>query len=203
MTESNSRGMSKIKKIVIALFAADFASLLVVLLIGFIDWTDFKFAEPGEYETSLFTEIVGTFFLACTYVFLAAIIAVALYDIFVKKMSKEANKVKENAPTILENVSESMEQQIIEMLKAIAKPIPGKACLNRAPSAQFLRALASLGYIDKNVSGSALMSWTESVTGYKDKDEDSGHFFAAYNAVSDVDPKMLRYMEQIKQISDK
>ena len=203
MAKSTPKGMSKVKKIIIALLAADFASLLIVLLIGFIDWTDFKFAEPGEYETTLFTEIVGTFFLACTYIFLAAMIAVSLYAIFVWKMSKEGNIVKANVSSILENVSEREEKQIIEILKTIAKPVPGKVYLNRAPSAQFLRALTNLGYIDKNISGTALMAWTESVTGYKDKDDDSGHFFAAYNAVTNVDPKMLRYMEQIKQITAK
>ena len=202
MAKSTPKRMSKVKKIIIALLAADFASLLIVLLIGLIDWTDFKFAEPGEYETSMFAEIVGTFFLACTYVFLAAMIAVALYAIFVRIMSKGECKTMDGIPSILRNVSESKEKQIIEMLKTIAKPVPGKVNLNRAPSAQFLRALTNLGYIDQNITGPALMAWTESVTGYKDKDDDSGHFFAAYNAVTDVDPKMIRFMEQIRQIAD-
>lgn len=129
-----------------------------------------------------------------------AFVTVYLYNYTVNKAASLNQQETLKIESPLTESAKSHEQQIIDLLKSIAKPSAGKQQLNRAPTAQFLRALTELGFLDANVSGPNLLAWVENVTGYKDKDDDSGHFFAAYNKPTKEDSKVRKYMDQIQQI---
>lgn len=125
---------------------------------------------------------------------------VVLYNYMTNYDKHHEAQITAQANSPLADAAKPYEQQIIDMLKSVAKPSSPKQHLNRAPTAQFLRALTELGYLDANVSGSNLKAWVENVTGYTDKDKDSGHFYSAYNNSTKEDSKVRKYMDQIEQI---
>jgi hypothetical protein len=90
------------------------------------------------------------------------------------------------------------EKEIVELLKTVAHPLPGKAKLNRAHTAQFLTAMKELELIDPNLVGKQLMVWVQDVTGYVDGA--SSAFTQALNAVKTNDPEVARLKEQLAQI---
>ena len=147
----------------------------------------------------LFMEFLMTIFIL---VFLA-FASVVVYNYATNRDKADTQKREIEAQSPLLGAAKEHEDAIIESLKTIAKPTKGKTYLRRAGTVQFLRALAELGYMDANTSGSNMMAWVEMATGYKDKDKDSGHFFSAYNNTSIQDSKVLGFMEQIRQIVGK
>lgn len=90
------------------------------------------------------------------------------------------------------------EKEIIELLKTVAHPLPGKAKLNRAHTAQFLTAMKELELLDPNLVGKHLMVWVQDTTGYVDGA--SSAFTQALNAVKTNDPEVARLKEQLSQI---
>ena len=194
MGKSNKE-YTKLSKIWIALFATLLAILFGLGIVLIVDWWDVK-EQGAAYETSLVTNIVGITLLVCSQLVIVAMVAVSLYHLLTKKSAAAQAQIE----SLLQGAAKDHEQQIIDLIKSVAKPSSGKEHLNRAPTAQFLRALTELGYLDANVTGPNLLAWVENVTGYKDKDEDSGHFFAAYNKPTKEDSKVRKYMDQIEQI---
>jgi len=69
--------------------------------------------------------------------------------------------------------------------------------INRANTAQFLRALQLLGYIDADESGNTLRLWVEQVTTFRDPDK--YHFTEAYTQASKQDKKVQRMMVEIEE----
>lgn len=131
---------------------------------------------------------------------LMAFAIVVLFNYMTNYDQHFESKATAEANSPITDTAKPYEPQIIDLLTSIARPSSGKQYLNRAPTAQFLRALTELGYMDANVSGPNLKTWVENVTGYNDKDKDSGHFYSAYNTTTKEDSKVRKYMDQIKQI---
>ena len=195
----SEKEQTRLVKILTALNASLFALAFGIIVVCLLDWWELK--ELGAaYETSLITNILGTTFIVCSYLVVVALVAIWIYQFLMRKMGAKSAAQQAQIESLLQGAAKDHEQQIIDLLKSIAKPSAGKPHLNRAPSAQFLRALTELGYLDANISGPNLLAWVENVTGYKDKDEDSGHFFAAYNKPTKEDSKVRKYMDQIEQI---
>ena len=201
MNDNNKseEGQTRLVKILTALNASLFALAFGIILVCLIDWWDFK--ELGyNYKTSLVTTILGTTLIVCSYLVIIALVAVWIYQFLMRKIVSKSTAVQMQIESLLQGAAKEYEQQIIDLLTSIARPSSGKQYLNRAPTAQFLRALTELGYMDTNVSGSNLKAWVENVTGYTDKDKDSGHFYSAYNNSTKEDSKVRKYMDQIEQI---
>lgn len=192
----------KLNKIFRWIYAVAFAIAAVVLAIIIAELISLGVAKPGQDISSLFPRlepyiesVVGIFFL----VFIA-FLTVVIYNYATNKEQYDAQQATAKTDSPLLGAAKEHEQQIIDALKSLARPSSGKQYLNRAPAAQFLRALTELGYLDAHISGPNLLAWVENVTGYKDKDDDSGHFFAAYNKPTKEDSKVRKYMDQIEQI---
>lgn len=195
----SEKEQTRLVKILTALNASLFALAFGIIVVCLLDWWELK--ELGAaYETSLITNILGTTFIVCSYLVVVALVAIWIYQFLMRKMGAKSAAQQAQIESLLQGAAKDHEQQIIDLLKSVAKPSSGKEHLNRAPTAQFLRALTELGYLDANVTGPNLLAWVENVTGYKDKDEDSGHFFAAYNKPTKEDSKVRKYMDQIEQI---
>lgn len=128
---------------------------------------------------------------------------IIIYTYTTNRYKEVENRQEIIVESPLLGLAKEHEAEIIERLKTLAKPTKGKPNLRRAGTVHFLRALTILGYMDANTSGPNMMAWVEMVTGYKDKDVDSGHFFSAYNKTYEQDPKVRDYIRQIKQIVGK
>jgi len=102
------------------------------------------------------------------------------------------------SPSPLRGDAIAHEKEIIELLKTVAHPLPSKAKLNRAHTAQFLIAMKELDMIDPNLVGKHLMVWVQDATGYVDGA--SSAFTQALNAVKTNDPEVARLKEQLTQI---
>lgn len=192
----------KINKIFWALACSLLVIMGMVVFLQLCAYISFRLSEPGMDLQSLFpgfNRFVGMLLVLLCLLFIA-FITVFLYNYTVNKAAALSNIEKAKVDSPLTQAAKDHEQQIIDLLISIAKPSAGKQHLNRAPTGQFLRALTELGYLDVNVTGANLLAWVEQVTGYKDKDDDSAHFFAAYNKPTKNDSKVIGYMQQIKQI---
>lgn len=180
------------------------AILVVALFILALVLISCEIDEPGTDLAS--NASVISFLLK---MFVAAIVVFTVFlaiNIYVIATNMEKAEVEEKfveAESPLLGAAKEHQEQIIDLLRSIAKPTSGKQYLNRAPTCQFLRAMTELGYLDANVTGPNLMAWVEMATKYKDKDKDSGHFFSAYNKASKEDTKVLGYMKQIEEIVGK
>ena len=183
----------ELKKAINALFAATVALVGGLALVCIIDWVEWKSAAPGEYETTLVTEILGTFFLVSIFLVLTAIITIILYIRFNKKPT---NVVDVMSP--LYEVGVVHEKEINEMLKSIARPEPGTNKLNRANTVHFIRALNKLELIDPNISNKHLMLWIEQVTGYEEKSLSA--FGQALKLQKDNPELVAEYRKRLEQI---
>lgn len=192
----------RMNKIMLALASASIMIGGAAFIIGALQLISSAVSEPGMDIASIFMgfdifmELLFAIFLLCTIAFGTAV----LYNYLINKGRYEEVKkaVKVNSPLV--GKAAEHQEQIIELLKSVAKPTSGRQYMNRAQTGQFLRALTELGYMVANVTGSNLMAWVEMVTGYKDKDKDSGHFFAAYNKPTKEDSQVLKYMKQIEEV---
>lgn len=192
----------RMNKIITALFSAVIMIGGAASIICILQLISYAVSEPGMDIASLFVgfdifmELLFSIFLLCAIAFGTAYLYNYLINKDKYKEVKEAIVVKS---PLVGNAVEHQEQ-IIELLKSIARPTGDKQCLNRAPTGQFLRALTELDYVDTNITGANLLAWVEQVTGYKDKDDDAAHFFAAYKKPTKNDSNVIGYMQQIKQI---
>ena len=185
--------------------SAIFAIAGVTLLIIIAELISLTIAENGQDLASLFPGLEPFLggILAVYLIMFIAFLTIVIYVYATNREKAKENQKKVDVDSPLLGAAKEHQNQIIDLLKSIAKPTAGKQYLNRAPTGQFLRALTELGYMDANVTGQNLMAWVEIVTEYKDKDKDSGHFFSAYNKASREDSKVLNYMKQIEEIVGK
>lgn len=100
-------------------------------------------------------------------------------------------------PSLLVDVSPEQEQQILQMLKQVAKPSDGSNKMNRAEVANFLATLKSLGHLADGGDYNHLRLWVESVTGLKDADK--VHFNEAYKRALDKRGN-TRYTDDLKKL---
>ena len=184
----------KLQKAINALIASMLAIAGGLIVVCIVDWTDWKFAEPGKYETTLVTNILGTTFLVALFFIFTAIIAIILYIRFTKSTFTDT---AQNISPLL-GAAKDHEQSIIEMLKSIAKPEQGTNKLNRANTIHFLRTLKELGLFDSALDGQHQKAWVEQVTGYEEKS------ISAFNQALDKqkpNPKLVaEFRKQLEQI---
>ena len=190
----------KLNKIFWWICAAIFAIAAVVLALVVTVLVSMSVSKPGLDVASLFPRLepfIESVVGVCLLLFIA-FLTVVIYNYVINR--ERANEEQRNAEIAspLQNLSKGQEQQIIAALKTIAQPLPSKTKLNRAPTAQFLRALTELGYIDSNLDGKIIMPWVETVTGYKDGEP--GHFNDQYKKATAFDKNVKQYMEQITQL---
>ena len=138
------------------------------------------------------------FLLVLLLVLFMAISIIVLYTYLSYMQEHRGKEETAKAESPLQGAAVEHEEQIIDLLMIIAKPLPGRAKLNRARTAQFLRALIELGYIDKNTAGRTLMAWVETVTEYKDGN--ASHFQQAIKDATPQDSNVLEFQNQIQQI---
>lgn len=126
---------------------------------------------------------------------------VVLYNYAINKDKDESQKreTEENSP--LQGDAQKHEEEIVSLLKSIAHPLPGKSKLNRARTAQFLRAMMDLELIDPHLTGKHLMHWVEDVTEYKDGD--AGHFQQAIKSTTSEDSNVVEFRKQLESIISK
>ena len=124
--------------------------------------------------------------------------AFVIYNYATNKEQYKEDVEQAKAESPLQGDAIEHEEEIIDLLTTIARPLPGRAKLNRARTAQFLRALMELGYIDKNTAGKTLMVWVETVTEYKDGN--ASHFQQAIKDATPQDSNVADFQKQILEI---
>lgn len=165
-----------------------------------VDLISIFYSEPANQIDVLFKGFNGFLesLLGLFLLFFIGFASVVIYNYSINRENAEESKKQEAAESPLTEEARKHEQEIIALLKTIAQPLPGKQKLNRARTAQFLRAMMELGYINHNTAGKLLMSWVESVTGYEDGN--AGHFQQALNVATPQDSNVVDYCEQITKI---
>jgi hypothetical protein len=193
-----STNRSKLEKVFTILFSAMVGIFLVLGIICLIDWFEWK-SDPIGYEPTPFTNIAGTGFLVLLYVLLAALFSVVAYALIMRLMAKKTSQVQETViEPILIGAANKHDAQLIELLKSVARPMPGDTKLNRARTTHFLCAMRDLELIDRNLDGKHLMSWVVRETGYSEKS--LSDFNQALNNTSSQDSKVIELKKQIEQI---
>lgn len=193
----------RMTKIITALFSALVMIGGAAFIISLLGLISLKVSAPGMDIASLFkgfdifTELLFAIFFLLAIAFGSAF----LYNYLINKDRYIETRIAIEAESPLTEAAKGHEQQIMDMLTIIAKPLPGKAKLNRARTAQFLRALIELQLIDANYPPKNLMVWVENVTNYKD-----GNVSAFNQALKDANPQdtnVLDFQKQIQQVLDK
>lgn len=190
----------KLNKIFWWLCSALLAIATVTLAIIAATLISINTSEPGMDIPSLFPKLEPFIELvtAVYFILFMAFLTVVIYNYSTnREKDREARKIAD-AESPLQGRAVEHQEQIVELLKTIAQPLPGRAKLNRARTAQFLRALAESGYIDSNLTGKHLMVWVESVTGYEDGD--APHFTKAYKDATPQDTNVVDFRGQIEQM---
>ena len=170
------------------------ATLLIAILIAVIDNC---VSENGNELTTIIAWY-DPFIDVLTVVLIVSAMAMAtllLYNYFLMHQPKAP--IATNVSP-LRGAAIAHENEIIELLKVVAQPLPDKTKLNRAHTAQFLQAMKELGLIDPNFVGRQLMVWVEDKTSYVDGS--SSAFTQALNAVKNNDSEVARLKEQLSQI---
>ncbi len=172
----------------------------MLLLIIFADFISECISGKGHGISSAF----AGYDLFMEFVFLVMILSfmgfaiVVLYNYVINKDKYDSRKRDEKECSPLLGDAQKHKEEIVSLLTSIAQPLPGKANLNRARTAQFLRAMTDLGLIDPNLTGRHLMHWVEDVTEYKDGD--AGHFQQAIKSTTSEDSNVVELRKQLEAI---
>ena len=176
---------------------------IVTLILCVVGLISLYTADDGMDIPSLFKGYIPFIegILGVVLILFMAYLSVVIYNYSanVDRYEQEQKIAESESP--LHGAAKDHETQIIEMLTVIAKPLPNKGKLNRARTAQFLRALMELQLIDTNYPPKNLMVWVETVTNYKD-----GNVSAFNQALKDANPQdtnVLDFQKQIQQVLDK
>lgn len=191
------------RKIFMVLLSVILAIAFVLLVLDIVALIDLHIAEPGMAITSLFPGFIPFFrlMLRVLLVIFMAFSAVVIYNYMMNKEEHKENTETAKAETPLLGAAKDNEQPIIDLLKSVAQPLPGKTTFNTARVGQFMRALAELGYIDANLDGKYWKPWVEDVTGFAG--DTTGHVNAAYKKATIHDEKVADLCQQLKQIVGK
>lgn len=157
-------------------------------------------SEPGMDIQSLFPFYMPFIIwgFAIIILMIMGFTAFVIYNYATNKEQYKEDVEQTKAESPLQGDAIEHEEEIIDLLTTIARPLPGRAKLNRARTAQFLRALMELGYIDKNTAGKTLMVWVETVTEYKDGN--ASHFQQAIKDATPQDSNVAEFQKQIQDI---
>ena len=98
MKKHSFKEFPRLSKIVEGLFASMVAIIIVLLLVGLVDWTDWKLAEPGQYQSPLIVDILSISLLVILYFFITASIAILLYVCFAGLLTGSSSDQTETQP---------------------------------------------------------------------------------------------------------
>ena len=169
------------------------AFLILFCILGGVD---LELSEPGH-DISHTSPVFEPYIEFLFYGMVTASMIMAFLCVFNFVLVYEP-KSKKEAESPLRGAAVKHEKEIVELLKTVAQPLPGKGKLNRARTAQFLRALIEMELIDVNLTGKHLMAWVEKETEYKDGDP--GHFQRAIKDATPQDTNVAEFRKQIEQI---
>ena len=190
----------RVTKLFWAFFSVLIALDLVMLVICVAQGISLNTSEPGLDIGSVFKgyHFFTEFMLAMLILLFIGYCSIILYVYVTNRYyAKEDEKSKVRDSPLLGAAAEH-EEEIVTLLKTIAQPLPGKQKLNRARTAQFLRAMIEMELIDANLTGKHLMAWVEDVTGYQDGN--AGHFQQALKDATPQDTYVLDFRDQIAHI---
>lgn len=188
---------SKLSKILAALLAGMFAALISITLVCLIDGWEWMTAG-AEYETSLVTNILGTTLIVAFFMMATAFVAVLIYKRLIMMKSTATSASQDKCYSLLQGAAKGHEKEIIALLQSVAQPLPGKDKLNRARTAQLLRAMIEMGLIDANIVGKRLMLWVEDVTNYTDGNNSA--FNQALKDATAQDTNVIAFQNQLEKI---
>lgn len=175
----------------------------VLLAICIAELISDAISEPGMDIASLFMgfDLFTELLLSVLLVVFIVFAAIVIYNYTLNREEYMAKQEATKSESPLQGAAAEHEEEIVTLLKTIAQPLPGKQKLNRAATAQFMRALAELSYIDANLKAQHLLPWIEQVTNLTDGE--NGHFQAAYNKATALDTNVQEYIRQIQAIVQK
>ena len=191
----NSTIIYKVFWIISSIF---FALASVIIAVGIFARSE-SHIDP---QCKSFLSIVINILVAVEIVVFIAFLAVVIYNYAINHWDTDEKNLKlKEVESPLLGAAKDHEPQIIEMLKSVALPLPGKKTFNTARVGHFMRALAELGYIDSNLDGKYWKPWVETVTGFTG--DTTGHVNAAYKKATIKDEKVADLCKQLQQIIGK
>ena len=123
---------------------------------------------------------------------------VVLYNYLTNYERHREAKIKAEAESPLTEAAKGHEQQIIDLMISIIKPVPGKKNISHAKTAKFIKALKDLNLMDVNLEGEHLIPWIETVTDFSAGR--TSPFNQALKAVKLDDDDVPKYKAQLEQI---
>lgn len=189
----------KLNKVFWWVGAAILAIAVIVVVIILIANISYDVAAPGHDLSSYLP--VNSFVLkmfAATLILFTAFLTIVFYVLGTNwEKSIEAKRTaKVDSP--LNDAAKGHEQQIINLMIAVIKPVPGKNIISHAETAKFIKALKELNLMNVNLKGQHLIPWIESVTDYSAGK--ASPFNQALKAVKLDDEDVPKYKAQLEQI---
>ena len=192
----------KLNKLFWWLFSALLGLNAIMFILCMLGLLCQKISVPGmNLADDLGLEYVVKGYLIIDLVLFTAFAIVVIYNYATNKEKYEEEQESVKAESPLTESAKGHEQQIIDLMSSIIKPIPGKKTINQAKTAKFIKALSELELIDSNLDSKHLIAWIENVTGYPTGE--TRVFNQAMKAVKVNDPDLLNYKSQLEQIFGK
>ncbi len=187
-------------KIVTALFTTLAMIGGAAFIIAILQLISYEVSEPGMDIASLFKgfDIFMELLFAIFILLAIAFGSVFLYNYMINKNNYEDALTAAEAESPLTEVAKGHEQQIIDLMISIIKPVPGKKNISTAKAAKFIKALKDLNLMDVNMEGQHLIPWIETVTGFSAGK--TSPFNQALKAVKVDDDDVPDYKAQLEQI---
>ena len=190
----------KVNKLFRWVSSVAFAIAIVVLGIIITEIISFNVAKQGEDIATLFPGL-ESFVTYLTAVFLINFIVFLTIVIYIYSTNRENDRLAQKKAEVdspLTEAANGHEQQIIDLMISIIKPVPGKKNISTAKAAKFIKALKDLNLMDVNMEGQHLIPWIETVTGFSAGK--TSPFNQALKAVKVDDDDVPDYKAQLEQI---
>lgn len=180
-----------------------FAALLVLNVIMFLLCMFGLFLQkislPGmDMASDLGLDSVVKGYFVIDLVLFSAFATVVIYNYAINKEKYEEQQATAEAKSPFTETAKGHEQQIIELMSSIIKPLPDKETINQAKTAKFYKALSELKLIDSNLDNKHFLVWIEYVTEYPACE--TRVFNQALKAIKVDDPNVPNYKAQLEQI---
>ena len=190
----------KINKLFRWVSSVAFAIAIVVLGIIITEIISLNVAKQGEDIATLFPGL-ESFVTSLTAVFLINFIVFLTIVFYIYSTNRENDRIAQKKAEVdspLTEAAKGHEQQIIDLMISIIKPVPGKKNISTAKAAKFIKALKDLNLMDVNMEGQHLIPWIETVTGFSAGK--TSPFNQALKAVKVDDDDVPDYKAQLEQI---
>lgn len=190
----------KVNKLFFGLASTVSAVAFITLLICIAGLISINYAEEGRDIPSLFEGympfIKGA--LGVSLVLLMAFLSVVIYNYALNRDNDKEKQATAEAESPFTENAKGHEQQIIDLMSSIIKPLPDKETINQAKTAKFYKALSELKLIDSNLDNKHFLVWIEYVTEYPACE--TRVFNQALKAIKVDDPNVPNYKAQLEQI---